>query len=65
MLLMERYQKAYLHGGKGGEGMPIYKVYGLNDPVAPSSAEETFKFIMGDLNEAVALFKETGKESAG
>ena len=38
MLLMERYQKAYLHGGKGGEGMPIYKVYGLNDPVAPSSA---------------------------
>lgn len=43
--------------------MPIYKVYGLNDPVAPSSAEETFKFIMGDLNEAVALFKETGKES--
>lgn len=46
MLLMERYQKAYLHGGKGGEGMPIYKVYGLNDPVAPSSAEETFKFIM-------------------
>lgn len=41
--------------------MPIYKVYGLNDPVAPSSAEETFKFIMGDLNEAVALLKKRVK----
>ena len=41
MLFMERYQKAYLHGGKGGEGMPIYTTYGINDPVAPSSADTT------------------------
>ena len=65
MLLMERYQKAYLQGGKGGEGMPIYTTYGINDPVAPSSADETYNFINSDLDEAIALFKEAGTEDGG
>jgi tetratricopeptide (TPR) repeat protein len=65
MLFMERYQKAYLHGGKGGEGMPIYTTYGINDPVAPSSAEETYNFINKDLDEAIALFKEAGTGEGG
>ncbi|MBR2497136.1 MAG: RagB/SusD family nutrient uptake outer membrane protein [Parabacteroides sp.] len=65
MLLMERYQKAYLQGGKGGEGMPIYKTYGINDPVAPSSSDETYNFINGDLDEAIALFKEAGTGEGG
>ena len=65
MLLMERYQKAYLQGGKGGEGMPIYKTYGINDPVAPSSADETYNFINKDLDEAIALFKEAGTGEGG
>ena len=65
MLLMERYQKAYLQGGKGGEGMPIYTTYGINDPVAPSSADETYNFINSDLDEAIALFKEAGTGEGG
>ena len=65
MLFMERYQKAYLHGGKGGEGMPIYTTYGINDPVAPSTSDETYNFINGDLDEAIALFKEAGTEDGG
>ena len=65
MLFMERYQKAYLHGGKGGEGMPIYTTYGINDPVAPSSADETYKFINDDLDEAIVLFKEAATGDAG
>ncbi len=61
MLLMERYQKAYLQGGKDGKGMPIYTEYGVNTPVAPSSATETYNFIKNDLKEAVQLFGESGK----
>jgi len=59
MLLMERYQKAYLQGGKDGKGMPVYTEYGVNDPVAPSSATETYDFIKSDLDEAVKLFTES------
>ncbi len=61
MLLMERYQKAYLQGGKEGKGMPIYTTYGVNKPVAPSSAVETYNFIKKDLTEAVKLFAESEK----
>lgn len=60
MMLMERYQKAYLHGGKDGEGMPIYTEYKINDPVAPSSADATYEFIKNDLKEAVSLFEAAG-----
>lgn len=58
-MLMERYQKAYLQGGKEGKGMPIYTVYALSTPpVAPSSATATYDFIKKDLQEAVKLFGE-------
>ena len=65
MTLMERYQPAYLQGGKGGEGMPIYTTYGINDPVAPSTSDATYQFINQDLDEAIALFKEAGTEDGG
>jgi len=55
-MLMERFQKAYLLGGKDGKGMPIYTTYGVNTPVAPSSATDTYNFIKNDLKEAVQLF---------
>ena len=58
-LLMERYQKAYLHGGKDGKGMPIYTEYGINKPVAPASATDTYNFIKDDLKEAIKLFAES------
>lgn len=60
MELMERFTKAYLHGGKEGHGMPIYTKYAYNDPVAPASAEETWNFIKNDLEEAERLFGESG-----
>ena len=59
MLLMERYQKAYLQGGKEGKGMPIYTEYGVNTPVAPASATDTYDFIKTDLKEAAKLFAES------
>ncbi|SHF97591.1 Starch-binding associating with outer membrane [Mariniphaga anaerophila] len=59
MMLMERYQKAYLHGGKDGKGMPIYTEYGINTPLAPASATDTYDFIKKDLKEAVNLFTES------
>ena len=58
--LMERFQPAYLQGGKDGRGMPIYKNYGLNTPAAISSAVETYEFILGDLKEAVDLLADVG-----
>ena len=42
MQLMERFTKAYLHGGQSGHGMPIYTTYGYNETVAPSSATDTW-----------------------
>ncbi len=65
MTLMERFQKAFLHGGKGGEGMPIYTEYKINTPIPPASADETFDFIKKDLDEAIKLYKEADTESAG
>lgn len=60
-MLMERYQKAYLQGGKEGKGMPIYTSYGIYTPVvAPSSATETYDFIKKDLKEAITLFGDAG-----
>lgn len=58
--LMERFTKAYLHGGKEGYGMPLYTNYGYQDVVAPSSAEESWNFILTDLKDAVRLFQESG-----
>lgn len=56
--LMENYQDAYLQGGSEKLGLPLYDTYGYNDPVARSTAKETYDFIKKDLNEAVSLFKE-------
>jgi len=66
-MLMERFQKAYLQGGKDGKGMPIYTTYGVNTPVAPSSAAATYDFIKKDLKEAVTLLGEAalGEKSDG
>lgn len=60
MNLMERFTKAYLHGGKSGYGMPLYTKYGYQDAVAPSTAQETWDFILADLKESVKLFQESG-----
>lgn len=65
MQLMERFTKAYLHGGKDGHGMPIYTDFGYNDPKAPATAKETWDFIIKDLKEAEKLFKESGIGSEG
>ncbi len=65
MELMERFTKSYLHGGKEGTGMPIYTKYAYNEPVAPSSAEETWIFIKEDLNQAVELFGESNFGNGG
>ena len=65
MELMERFTKSYLHGGKEGTGMPIYTKYAYNEPVAPSSAEETWNFIKEDLNQAVELFGESNFGNGG
>lgn len=59
MLLMERYSKAYLHGGKAEQGMPIYTEYKVNDPAPIASGEETYAFIKKDLNEAISLLKQS------
>lgn len=60
MQLMERFQPSYTRNGKSGNGMPIYTKYDVN-PVAPiSSAEETYKFILDDLKEAVDILGTTG-----
>ena len=61
--LMERFQPAYLQGGKDGKGMPIYKTSGLNEPAPIASAADTYDFILNDLKEAVTLLKDYGYTS--
>lgn len=63
MQLMEKFQPAYMQGGKDGRGMPIYTNYALNPVAAISSATDTYKFILGDLEEAVKLLKDLGYTS--
>jgi len=65
MELMERFQKAYLYGGKEGKGMPIYTTFAYNDPVAPLSATETYDFIKSELVQANKLFLESGIGASG
>ena len=60
MLLMERFQDAYLNGGKDGKGMPIYTLYAVNDPAPISSATETYEYIMEWLDEAVERLQVIG-----
>lgn len=56
--LMERFRKAYLHGGKDQQGMPIYTVYAYNTPVAPETAEKTYQWIIKELEDAGKFFAE-------
>ncbi len=67
MCMMEEYQDAYLLGGKDKLGLSIYKVYDPKQPaVARSTAEETWNFIKGDIQEAVSLLTNAGvKYTAG
>lgn len=64
MCLMEEYQDAYLKGGKDKPGMSLYDVYDPGQaPVARSSSEATYKFILDDLKEAVTLLSGVGYTS--
>ena len=63
--LMERFTKAYQHGGKSGHGMPMYTDYGYQDAKAPATAEETWSFLLKDLKDAVRLFKESSIGTGG
>ncbi|HAY19027.1 MAG TPA: RagB/SusD family nutrient uptake outer membrane protein [Rikenellaceae bacterium] len=56
LCLMENFQDAYTNGGKDKLGMSLYKVYDpMQDPVARSSAQETYDFIISDIKEAISL----------
>ena len=54
--LMERFRKAYKYGGSDQQGMPIYTEYRYNTPVAPSSAKDTWEWIIGELETAGQYF---------
>lgn len=59
--LMERFRKAYLHGGREQtQGMPIYTAYAYNDVAAPLTPDETWTFIKEQFSEAAELFKASG-----
>ena len=62
MCLMEEYCQPYLSGGKDKLGMSLYtEYYPLQEPVARSSAEQTWKFIKDDLEEAISLLNKLNK----
>ncbi len=61
--LMERFRKAYKYGGSEQQGMPIYTRYAYNTPVAPSTAKETWEWIINELEVAGSYFA-AGKNSA-
>ncbi len=54
--LMERFRKAYKYGGSEQQGMPIYTEYKYNSPVAPSTAQETWEWIIKELETAGQYF---------
>ncbi len=54
--LMERFRKAYKYGGSEQQGMPIYTEYRYNTPVAPSTAQETWDWIIKELETAGQYF---------
>jgi len=54
--LMERFRKAYKYGGSEEQGMPIYTAYAYNTPVAPSSAQDTWEWIIKELEDAGQYF---------
>ena len=54
--LMERFRKAYKYGGSEQQGMPIYTTYAYNTPVQPSSAKDTWEWIIKELEDAGTYF---------
>ena len=54
--LMERFRKAYKYGGSDEQGMPIYTAYAYNTPIAPSSAKDTWEWIIKELETAGEYF---------
>ena len=59
--LMENYQDAYLQGGQGKLGMPLYDFYSpVQESKARSSAVETYDFIKKDLTDAIQLMEAAG-----
>ena len=54
--LMERFRKAYKYGGSEQQGMPIYTEYRYNTPTAPLSAQETWEWIIKELETAGQYF---------
>lgn len=61
--LMERFRKAYKYGGSEQQGMPIYTTYAYNTPTAPLTAQETWEWIIKELEDAGSYFA-AGKNSA-
>lgn len=61
MRLMEEYCQPYI-GNEGKLGMSLYDTYSPGQaPVARSTQEESWNFIITDLKEAVALIEKIGK----
>ncbi len=59
--LMENYQDAYLNGGKGKLGLPLYDVFlPTQAPKARASAEDTYTFILTDAQGAVDRLIQAG-----
>ncbi|MBR1575928.1 MAG: RagB/SusD family nutrient uptake outer membrane protein [Bacteroidales bacterium] len=54
--LMERFRKAYKYGGSEQQGMPIYTEYRYNTPVEPLPAQETWEWIINELETAGQYF---------
>ena len=54
--LMERFRKAYKYGGADQQGMPIYTEYRYNTPIAPSTAQDTWEWIIKELETAGEYF---------
>ena len=59
--LMENYQEAYLQGGQGKLGLPLYDFYSPVQESKPrASATETYDFITKDLTDAIQLLEGAG-----
>lgn len=59
--LMENYQDAYLQGGQGKLGMPLYTTFNPNQPYqARASSADTYKFIKNDIDSAILLLQSAG-----
>ena len=60
LLLQERFEPAYAQK-PDGRGLPIYTEYRVNPVAEISSAKVVYESILGWLNEAIDLYKASGK----